>query len=65
MSASIFRFYNRMIYKHFSFTLQGGKTLLQGGEYMIQAVNAVACNVAALAQSFNEKLTSLDENIRK
>ena len=54
-----------MIYKHFSFTLQGGKTLLQGGEYMIQAVNAVACNVAALAQSFNEKLTSLDENIRK
>ena len=48
-----------------SFTLRGGETLLQGGEYLIQAVSAVACHVAALAQSFNEKLVSIDEDIKR
>jgi hypothetical protein len=49
----------------YSLTLYGGETLLQGGDYMIQAVNAVACNVAALAESFNDKLMSLDEDVKR
>ena len=49
----------------YSLTLYGGETLLQGGEYMIQAVNAVACNVSALAESFNEKLIALDEDVKR
>ena len=32
---------------------------------MIKAVSAVAYNVALLAQSFNEKLISLDEEVKK
>ena len=38
---------------------------MQGGQYLIQTVSAVACNVAALAQSFNEKLMSIDEEIQR
>ena len=56
---------NHNWYSIFSFTLQGGKTLLEGGEYMIKAVSAVAYNVALLAQNFNEKLISLDEEVKK
>ena len=46
-------------------SLQGGETLLQGGEYMIQAVNAVALNVAILADSFNAKLANINDDIRR
>ena len=38
---------------------------MEGGEYMIKAVSAVAYNVALLAQNFNEKLISLDEDVKK
>ena len=32
---------------------------------MIKAVSAVAYNVALLAQNFNEKLMSLDEDVKR
>ena len=46
-------------------SLQGGQTLLQGGEYMIQAVNAVAQYTAILAESFNEKMANLNDNVKR
>ena len=48
-----------------SLSLNGGNTFIQGGEYMIEALNAVAYNVAYLAESFNEKLISLDDDIHQ
>ena len=54
-----------MFVSFFSPSLQGGQTLLQGGEYMIQAVNAVAQYTAILAESFNEKMANLNDNVKR
>ena len=52
-----------MSLSYFSPHLDGGKSLLQGGEFLVQALNAFACNVATLAQNFNERLKMLDQDI--
>ena len=48
-----------------SFALHGGQSLLEGGEYLVQALNAVTCNVITLAQSLDDKLTKLDDDVHR
>lgn len=45
--------------------LDGGQSLIQSGEFLIQAINAFACNVSTLAQNLDEKLTILNMDIHK
>ena len=45
--------------------LDGGQTLLQGGEFLVQALQALSSNVLDLADEFNEKMLRLEKDIHE
>ena len=49
---------------YFSPHLDGGPNFVQGGEYLLQALNAFTANITDLVDGFNEKLINLDQDIR-
>ena len=45
--------------------LDGGQTLLQGGEFLVQALQALSSNILDLADEFNGKMLRLEEDIHE
>ena len=53
-----------MVTLYFSHHLDGG-SILQGGEFVVQALNAFASSVITMAENFNDKMISLEKDIHE